>query len=200
MPAVKHRTSALSSAPSTPSDMPDAAPTTRWPDDLTPRSPNPATASRARETDTHLIRLCLDLQLDALLLTLGAAVTADHAFAPQWRRWVVEDVQTAYTLATDVRAGGASLPATLGLEHDRCGPATAMGNLVPRYESMIGLLTDVLRRAAACPAPGSPRVRAVLDQCRRRLDELRTALDGRPAVLHLDEDDPCPLPVGRAAR
>src|SRR5512142_3126848 len=71
------------------------------------------------DAETHLIRLCLDLQLDAMMLALGAASAqprrtfappaagrdaagTDAAVAsPPWRRWVLEDVEMVCTLAAD---------------------------------------------------------------------------------------------------
>lgn len=148
-----------------------------------------ADRSRGSDADAHLIRLCLDLQVDALLLTLGAAAAGqDAASTSPWIRWVSEDVQTACALAADVMDGGASLPTVLGTELDHAAPTTALDNLVARYESMAALLSDVLSPAKARPtAPERPRVREALRQCERRLGELRANQPdgGPPRELHL---------------
>lgn len=179
--------------------------------------PSPVLTSPVSDAETHLIRLCLDLQVDALLLTLGATVTGTDPGTPPWRRWALEDVQTACALAADVRDGGAALPSTLGLEEDRAVPGVAVDNLVARYESMVTLLTDVLPPGTTPPVPDRPRVRAVLAQCERRLHELRanrtggasrTGGAGRAAppvlhlkdpsdVLHLDVTEPAGLAAAR---
>src|SRR3982751_232216 len=66
----------------------------------------PSQGSDVEESAAHLLRLCLDLQLDAMLLTLGAlasdpagdgapATAAGSAPLPgavPWRRWIDEDV------------------------------------------------------------------------------------------------------------
>jgi hypothetical protein len=118
-------------------------------------------ASRPRDRDLeasagHLLRLCLDLQLDALLLTLGA-LAADRAqdtapatpHAPAvaasapWHRWIGEDVDLACRLAAEALAGNASLPPSLGSDLGRAVPLTIIDDLVARYSSMLGLLQDL---------------------------------------------------------
>jgi hypothetical protein len=107
----------------------------------------------------HLLRLCLDLQLDALLLALGA-LAADRAqeagpvegpshTAPSvsasipWHRWVGEDVDLACRLAAEALAGNASLPPSLGSDLGHAIPATIIDDLVARYAAMLGLLQDL---------------------------------------------------------
>lgn len=170
----------------------------------------------ARDTedpDAHLLRVCLDLQLDALLLTLGAAAQQDRDSVAEgwhaggvvpWRRWVEEDVELAAALAADTLAGRATLPSTLGSDHDHRLPTTVVDNLTARYASMRDLLTDLLRReggtdGAGGPvgpggpggpddAPWRPRVRAALDRCTTRLAELAEYRLGTPgAGLRLDD-------------
>lgn len=141
-------------------------------------------AREADEHDAHLVRLCLDLQLDALLLTLGAAAaqqrredadpSAGGAGTVPWRRWVDEDVDLAARLATDAMAGRATLPSTLGSDLDHAVPATVVDNLAARYESMRDLLTDLLSRDTPAHDDGwRPRVRDALHRCGTRLAELR---------------------------
>ena len=136
------------------------------------------------DTDAHLLRLCLDLQLDAMLLALGAAAAQQRrehtdpasggAGAVPWRRWVDEDVDLAARLASDAMAGRAALPSTLGSELDHQVPATVVDDLVARYESMRDLLTDLLGRdTPAHDDTWRPRVRDALHRCQTRLVELR---------------------------
>lgn len=139
------------------------------------------------DTDAHLLRLCLDLQLDALLLALGAAagqhrrddVTQgwDAGGVLPWRRWVAEDVELATTLAADAMAGRATLPATLGSDHEHRLPSAVLDDLLARYESMHTLLGDLLQRDSAASGADDehwrPRVREALTRCRGRIGELR---------------------------
>jgi hypothetical protein len=134
--------------------------------------------------EAHLLRLCLDLQLDAMLLTLGAAAAAPGAspdgtpdtgadargHAP-WRRWVSEDVDLARSLAVGTLAGGAALPATLGSDLHHAVPATTIDNLQARYASMRSLLADLLARAGSTHRGAD--LRAALERCEHRLEELQ---------------------------
>lgn len=148
------------------------------------------------DTDAHLLRLCLDLQLDSMLLTLGAAaaqrVRDDEAWvpgaAPPWRRWVDEDVELAASLAADALGGGATLPSTLGTETDHRAPETVLDNLVARYEWMSELLSDLLVRDVPGAEGWRPRVRDALFRCRTRLADLRAyrAPSSPPMGLSLD--------------
>jgi hypothetical protein len=150
----------------------------------------PARSPRDDDSDAHLLRLCLDLQLDAMLLTLGAAAVSAPAGdeGVPWRRWVTEDVDLACALAGDAQAGRAALPPTLGTDLHHAVPAATIDNLTARYESMRALLADLLERFEPAPVAGSPpggpapdggagewrpRVREALDRCERRLAELR---------------------------
>lgn len=166
------------------------------------------------EAEIHLIRLCLDLQLDAMLLTLGASAAQaatgtgsrgaqpqsdpDQTQSPPWRRWVLEDVETVRTLAADVLSGGAALPATLGTDLDQAVPAAAIDNLVARYESMAALLADILPPSTSdSSAPYRAHAQEILARCQARLRELQsTRLEHTPPrgvpVKHLAERPPVP--------
>jgi hypothetical protein len=127
----------------------------------------------------HLLRLCLDLQLDALLLTLGALAAdpteGDPASAPAaaipWRRWIGEDVDLACELARETLAGNAALPPMLGSDLGHAMPATTIDDLVARYSSMLGLLGDLSRRAEGSARPAG--LDEALTRCEARLAELR---------------------------
>lgn len=130
---------------------------------------------RLDHADLHMLRLALDLQLDALLLTLGAAAHAetrgDSADTVPWRRWLIEDLELARTLATVlVDCDGSPLPALGGgLAHGAV--TTSLDNLAARYESMERLLTGVLDR----PTNGQQwrgGAGDALTRCRSRLVEL----------------------------
>jgi hypothetical protein len=135
-----------------------------------------ATSSpRENDADAHLLRLCLDLQLDAMLLALGAAAAQQGGSgAPPWSRWVAEDVHMARALAADVISGGAALPPTLGSDLDHAVPAAAVDNLTARYESMETLLTDVVRSGNFEESfPHRGHVEEALARCQDRLRELQ---------------------------
>jgi hypothetical protein len=130
----------------------------------------------------HLLRLCLDLQLDALLLTLGALAmdpVPDAAPAPgsasgsgvPWRRWIGEDVDLACRLAAEALAGNAALPPTLGSDLGHAVPVTTIDDLVARYSSMLGLLGDLSRRSEGASRPHG--LDEAIHRCEARLAELR---------------------------
>lgn len=124
----------------------------------------------------HLLRLCLDLQLDALMLTLGALAVEpapEGGSAPDipWRRWIGEDVDLACRLAGEALAGNAALPPTLGSDLAHAVPVTTIDDLVPRYRSMLGLLGDLSRRTEGAARPQG--LDEALARCEARLAELR---------------------------
>ena len=129
----------------------------------------------------HLLRLCLDLQLDALLLTLGALAvdgapedgpaSATPASGIPWRRWIGEDVDLACRLAAEALAGNAALPPTLGSDLGHAVPVTTIDDLVARYSSMLGLLADLSRRSDGPGRP--PGLDEAMARCEARLSELR---------------------------
>jgi hypothetical protein len=147
------------------------------------RTTEPNVGPDTEDSDAHLLRLCLDLQLDALLLTLGAAaaytepgrsgapLAAAGDGALPWRRWLEEDVEMAVTLAADARAGRATLPSTLGTELDHAVPATVVDNLDARYRSMRSLLSELTAQPDR-GGPWRPRLREALDRCEQRMAEL----------------------------
>jgi hypothetical protein len=149
--------------------------------------------SRARPGDLeasagHLLRLCLDLQLDALLLTLGA-LAADRAqdaephegSAPAvagsipWHRWITEDVDLACRLAAEALTGNAALPPSLGSDLGHAVPETIIDDLLARYTSMVGLLRDLsistAHRTGGTALPGD--VDDAIARTEARLAELR---------------------------
>jgi hypothetical protein len=98
----------------------------------------------------HILRLVLDLQLDALLLTLACAARADSGHYPgevvPWHRWLVEDLERARTLAAVLVDGEASSLPALGGGSAPGTVTTALDSLAVRFESMENLLVGVLDR------------------------------------------------------
>ena len=151
-----------------------------------PRQTPTGTRAPERELEgsaAHLLRLCLDLQLDALLLTLGAlavdtapedapaSATPASASGIPWRRWIGEDVDLACRLAAEALAGNAALPPTLGSDLSHAVPVTTIDDLVARYSSMLGLLADLSRRSDGPGRP--PALDEAMARCEARLSELR---------------------------
>lgn len=122
--------------------------------------------------DAHAVRLCLDSQVDALLLTVGAAAAetdeADEADAPPWRRWIAQDVERACSLAAEALTRGAALPSPLGSDLHRSVPATTIDTLVALYGSMTSRLADLMRIRPS----GTSALAATLQSCQTRLTEL----------------------------
>ncbi len=132
-------------------------------------------------SDLHVLRLCLDLQLDALLLTVGAASSQSRGSEPPWRRWVNEDIQLACSLAADAQTGGAGPPSGLGSDLDRAVPSTTEDGLHARYTSMVALLSGLISRPRSDgvgqeeqPSEWRSRAAMALQHCRERLAELET--------------------------
>jgi hypothetical protein len=153
---------------------------------------------REREgSAAHLLRLCLDLQLDALLLTLGALAvdaepeddpasgTSAEASGIPWRRWIGEDVDLACQLAAAALAGNAALPPTLGSDLGHAVPVTTIDDLVARYTSMLGLLADLSRRSDGATRPQG--LDEAMARCEARLSELRghKLVHTPPSGMHL---------------
>jgi hypothetical protein len=122
-------------------------------------------------SDLHVLRLALELQVDAMLLTIGAAARAFDEEQVPWRRWAVEDLDASRMLAQTLVAHDAEPPAALGGGGVGGAPDETLDDLIARYSSMDHLLTGVLRRPPAGQA-WRPVAREALARCRSRLDEL----------------------------
>jgi hypothetical protein len=123
------------------------------------------------EADLHVLRLALDLQVDAMLLTLGAAARAPSDEPVPWRRWVVEDLDAARLLARSIIDESADPPAALGTGVVGAPPDDALDNLIARYSAMDDLLESVLLRPYAAQ-PWRPAAHEARTRCRARLEEL----------------------------
>jgi len=124
----------------------------------------------------HTLRLALDLQLDAMLVTLGAAAhSATRPVAEQdevpWRRWLVEDLELARTLAVALVEGEAAPAPGLGGGITSAGIEMSLEHLVARFTSMERLLVGVLERPNGSESWRGAAAEA-LARCRSRLEEL----------------------------
>jgi len=129
------------------------------------------------DVDAFIFRLCLDHQLDALLLVLGAAATDRReggVSSRPWRRWLQEDVDLTCLLAFDVLVEDGSLPAILGDAYERGSSSALVAQLISRYDAMGKLLEAMAADRIASSRPAhSARVRQALQQCRARLVDLQ---------------------------
>jgi hypothetical protein len=149
--------------------------------------PNRSRGASVVERDTHLLRLSLDLQLDAMLLVLGASAVGRPEDAMPWRRWLEEDVDLAWELTTTALAVHGGLPPSLGPDLATADPRRLTEDLLARYTSMCSLLEDLLAREAGRSEDASvdvrdpdgtgpvwhEHIRAALGRYQTRVDELR---------------------------
>jgi len=137
------------------------------------------------DRDVHLLRLSLDLQLDAMLLTLGAAAAEEvttgtlvNRGGPStphipWARWLAEDLELTRALTATAISVDAALPPTLGATPARKEPQSVADDLLARYESICSLLTDLIRDVPAdVQSAWQPSISHALSRCRARVDEL----------------------------
>jgi hypothetical protein len=150
------------------------------------------------DRDAHLLRLSLDLQLDAMLLTLGAAAAQQAAtdtparkgpdvdVGIPWQRWLAEDLELTRALTATAISVDAALPPTLGGVRTHEQPAVVAEDLLARYESLCALLTDLV--GGEEEEPGSiwqSSVHRALVRCRARVDELRRERETVRVPLHV---------------
>lgn len=155
-------------------------------------SDRPVAGHRGDELSArHLLRLALDLQLDALLLTLaGAAHTrtgpeAESSAAPPWQLWLSKDLDLARRLAVVlVDTGAATVPALGGAVADMRTDAL-LDNLADHYTTMEGLLADLIARFPT--SRWRLDIAYALTRCRARLAELREL---RHQGVRMSDDHP----------
>jgi hypothetical protein len=139
-------------------------------------------------SDLHVLRLCLDLQLDALLLTVGAASSQATGSGPPWHRWVNEDIQLACSLAAEAHTGSAGPPSGLASDLNRAVPHTTENGLHARYTSVVALLSGLISRPriddpgqGEPPQPRASGVTMALEHYQERVVELETHPWRQPA-------------------
>ena len=154
--------------------------------------PSPEASSRPKEATSHLLRLVLDLQLDALLLAVGGsgvdAATLpdpDGGQAPDglpWARWAAEDSEVARGLWAETISRGAALPSGLAQGLPGGDVSRVLEQLIARYCSMRDLLTEAISgRTGERQAPAElVRAGEALTHCRSRLAELRHLQEPAP--------------------
>jgi len=132
-------------------------------------------AERPDHSDLHMLRLALDLQLDAMMITLGAAAAAENrgelGGGVPWQRWLVEDLDLARSLAGALLESDAAPVPGLGVGFEDSSIQGSLDKLAARYESMENLLAGLLEAPSRnqCWRPGATEA---LHRCRVRLDDL----------------------------
>ena len=134
--------------------------------------------AQAQLVGAHLLRLCLDVQIHSLLLTIGAAAgeastrepaaTSTATESPPWRQWACEDLDVAVALAADTLSHGGAVPSTLGSDLHRSVPATTVNTLIELHDS----LTQQLVRLARTESSTQPPLAGLLEHCERRRVQL----------------------------
>ncbi|MFN8076836.1 MAG: hypothetical protein U0Q15_15655 [Kineosporiaceae bacterium] len=141
-----------------------------------------------------LTRVALDVHLDATWRVLAAAARSGGAWegrgARPWRRWLVEDVETAHDLAAVAAGMSVALPAALGERGEGDGDAAAEAAAsVARLRRRYAESARVLRAALSAPGEGgeaagdgAASVRRVLDRCSARASLLAVMERAQPAA------------------
>jgi len=165
---------------------------------LPPRTgPSPQDKAQVQDRDSHLLRLSLDLQLDALLLVLGASAAGRPEDAMPWRRWLTEDVELAWDLTTTALSVQGGVPPSLGSDLGTADPGQVTENLLARYTSMCSLLEDLLpadsvidlRSRDDVSSAWQQQVRVALNRYRARVAELRAFRETNARTPDVSADD-----------
>jgi hypothetical protein len=148
----------------------------------------------------YLLKLCLELQVEILLLALGssavashpvemtARATANHPGFPRsdepdrpWSRWLAEDLELVAALARDCVNDGVPLPSSMGLPAgaETVGGAQSLG---ARYSALTAVVAEMLDRIDPTHHPVAA---ARLTQAYTRCDERLYELLGQRAANHV---------------
>jgi hypothetical protein len=134
----------------------------------------------------YLLKLCLELQVEALLLALGSSAVASRgrrvnqgrpagaastADLP-WEKWLAQDLDLAHALTRDCVEDGIPLPSSMGL----VGAEAATGvveSLAARYSAMATVVGEMLDRTdARTHGHAVARLSETRARCVERLDML----------------------------
>lgn len=152
-----------------------------------------ATAARAAsptsfpDDQLYMLKLTLELQLEALLLALGSSAVAARSGHPDgtqqpdgtaraadlpWEKWLAEDLELACALTRDCVEDGVALPSSMGI----VGASTSGGvveSLAARYSAMAAVVTEMLERTDVHEHPMAvARLVETRSRCEERLDAL----------------------------
>jgi hypothetical protein len=169
---------------------------TTSPDRTLTGAPVRTTASPASFPDDQLymLKLTLELQVEALLLALGSSAVAARggrhdqgengrtapaalaAAAPAadlpWQKWLAEDLELAGALTRDCVEDGVPLPSSMGLAGS-AGPGGVVESLAARYSAMAAVVGEMLDRTdVRAHASAVARLVETRARCEERLDAL----------------------------
>ena len=156
----------------------------------------------------YLLKLCLELQLEALLLAVGAsavasssgrvgdsaitgtsAVTSGASDLP-WATWLTEDLQLTRALTRDCVKDGIPLPSTMGLPLGS-EPSSAVDALAARYSAMAAVVGEMIERTDPRSHPVAvARLVETLSRCEERLDQLLGQALPRGTAWWREQDEP----------
>ena len=132
----------------------------------------------------YMLKLTLELQLEALLLALGSSAVATRgrpeylrpaaAGRPAdlpWEKWLAEDLELACALTRDCVEDGVPLPSSMGLVGS--GPSGVVDSLAARYSAMAAVVGEMLDRTDSRLHPlAVARLTEARARCEERLDAL----------------------------
>lgn len=156
----------------------------------------------------YMLKLCLELQVEALLLTLGSSAVASRSTKPgalapggrfaaadgsdlPWSRWLAEDLELACALTRDCVNDGVALPSTMGLP-TATSPGDGLEALAARYSAMAAVVGEMLERTDAVKhSHAAAQLTCALKRCEERLEELiGPAIPDRVGVASSRESEP----------
>jgi hypothetical protein len=152
---------------------------------MTSRAPTEvASASAFPDDQLYMLKLCLELQLEALLLALGSSAVVSNTHPAHqdggrpdptslpWGRWLAEDLDLACALTKDCVDDGIPLPSSIGLSAGTSASAV-MESLAARYTAMAAVVDEMLERTDGRAHPVAvKRLAETRDHCSARLDAL----------------------------
>jgi len=138
----------------------------------------------------YMLKLTLELQLEALLLALGSsAVAARGADVDEagrgaggrsakrltdlpWRAWLTEDLELVSALTRDCVEDGVPLPSSMGLVGSG-GGGGVLESLAARYSAMSTVVSEMLERTDSHRHSAAvERLNTTRARCEERLDAL----------------------------
>jgi hypothetical protein len=153
-------------------------------------APTTTVGSPTAFPDDHLymLKMCLELQLEALLLALGSSAAVAHHSADRrgvgwtssvgadpadlpWEKWLVEDLELACALTRDCLQDGVPLPSSMNLVTASGG--RVVESLAARYSAMATVVGEMLERTDRRAHPAAvARLVETRARCEERLDAL----------------------------
>jgi len=152
----------------------------------------------------YSLKLCLELQLEAMLLALAASSVAlvpddPHDGVPAgtpavnglpWAGWLAEDLHLTRALTRDCLDDGVPLPSTMGLPAGS-ESSSAVDALAARYSAMAAVVGEMIERTDARSHPrAAERLAETLSHCEERLDQLLGQTLPRGTAWWRDHEEP----------